>query len=115
MILLPKQEQSETTDGNLRTCVGGPTITWKPWLRNATSLGRGPKKDYVPPHLRCLERQNQFGEYFILKSLELGPSFRSAVPRFPVDDPHYRILARQRSRYTHSYFCTRDEVWGRSA
>ena len=40
------------------------------------------------------------GVYFILKSMELGPSFRSAVPRFPVDDPHYLILARQRSRYT---------------
>src|SRR5215469_16044768 len=59
------------------------------------------KEDYVRPHLRRLERQNQFGVYFILKSMERGPSFRSAVPRFPVDDPHYRILARQRSRYTH--------------
>jgi len=37
---------------------------------------------------------------------------RSALPRFPVDDPHYRILARQRSRYTHYYFYIRDEVLG---
>jgi hypothetical protein len=44
--------------------------------------------------------------------MELGPSFRSAVPKFPVDDPHYRILARQRSRYTHYYFYIRDEVLG---
>jgi len=70
------------------------------------------KEDYVRPHLRRLERQNQFGLYFILKSMELGPSFRSAVPRFPVDDPPYRILARQRSRYTHYYFYIRDEVLG---
>src|SRR5215467_13660721 len=70
------------------------------------------KEDYVRPHLRRLERRNQFGVYFILKSMELGPSFRSAVPRFPVDDPHYRILARQRSRYTHYYFYIRDEVLG---
>src|SRR5215472_5997370 len=70
------------------------------------------KEDYVRPHLRRMERRNQFGVYFILQSMELGPSFRSAVPRFPVDDPHYRILARQRSRYTHSYFYIRDEVLG---
>jgi hypothetical protein len=70
------------------------------------------KEDYVRPHLRRLERRNQFGVYFILQSMELGPSFRSAVPKFPVDDPHYRILARQRSRYTHYYFYIRDEVLG---
>src|SRR6266436_6204609 len=70
------------------------------------------KEDYVRPHLRRMERRNQFGVYFILKSMELGPAFRSAVPRFPVDDPHYRILARQRSRYTHYYFYIRDEVLG---
>ena len=70
------------------------------------------KEDYVRPQLRRMERRQQFGVYFILKSMELGPSFRSAVPRFPVDDPHYRILARQRSRYTHYYFDIRDEVLG---
>jgi hypothetical protein len=70
------------------------------------------KEDYVRPHLRRMERRNQFGVYFILKSMELGPSLRSVLPRFPVDDPHYRILARQRSRYTHYYFYIRDEVLG---
>ncbi len=70
------------------------------------------KEDYIRPHLRRMERRHQFVVYFILKSMELGPSFRSAVPRFPVNDPHYRILARQRSRYTHYYFYIRDEVLG---
>jgi hypothetical protein len=70
------------------------------------------KEDYIRPHLRRMERQNQLGVYFILKSMELGPSFRSAVPRFPLDDPCYRILARQRARYTHYYFYIRDEVLG---
>src|SRR6516164_5335001 len=70
------------------------------------------KEDYVRPHLRRMERRQRFGVYFILQSMELGPSFRSAVPRFPVDDPHYRILARQRSRYRHYYFYIRDEVLG---
>jgi hypothetical protein len=70
------------------------------------------KEDYVRPHLQRMERRNQFGVYFILKGMELGPTFRSAVPRFPVDDPNYRILSRQRSRYTHYYFYIRDEVLG---
>jgi len=70
------------------------------------------KEDYVRPHLRRMERGQRFGVYFILQSMELGPSFRSAVPRFPVADPHYRILARQRSRYRHYYFYIRDEVLG---
>ena len=70
------------------------------------------KEDYVRPYLRRMERRHQFGVYFILKSMELGPSFRSLVPRFPVEDPHYRILARQRSRYTHYYFYIRDPVLG---
>jgi hypothetical protein len=70
------------------------------------------KEDYVRPALRRMERRNQFGVYFILKSLEVGPSFRSAAPKFPVDDPHYRVLSRQRSRYTHYYFYIRDEVLG---
>jgi len=70
------------------------------------------KEDYVRPYLQRMERQNFFGVYFILKSMEVGPSFRSAVPRFPVEDPDYRIIARQRCRYTHYYFYIRDEVLG---
>jgi hypothetical protein len=59
-----------------------------------------------------MERQNRFGVYFILKSMEVGPSFRSSAPRFPVKDPDYRIIGRQRCRYTHYYFYIRDEVLG---
>jgi hypothetical protein len=70
------------------------------------------KEDYLRSHLRRRERQNRFGVYFILKSLEVGPSFRSLVPRYPVEDPNYRIIARQRCRYTHYYFYIRDEVLG---
>ena len=50
--------------------------------------------------------------YFIFKSLEQGPTFRSVAPKFPTDDPDYRILHRNRSRYTHYYFYIRDEVLG---
>jgi hypothetical protein len=70
------------------------------------------KEDYVRPYQQRMERQNRFGVYFILKSMEVGPSFRSSAPRFPVEDPDYRIIGRQRSRYTHYYFYIRDEVLG---
>jgi len=34
------------------------------------------------------------------------------VPKYATKDPHYRILAAQRSRFTHYYFYIRDEVLG---
>jgi hypothetical protein len=70
------------------------------------------KEDFVRPYLQRMERQNRFGVFFILKSMEVGPSFRSTAPRFPVEDPNYRIIGRQRCRYTHYYFYIRDEVMG---
>jgi len=70
------------------------------------------KEDYVRPALRRMERRNRFGVYFILKSMEVGSSFRSSAPRYPVADPDYRIIGRQRCRYTHYYFYIRDEVLG---
>ena len=70
------------------------------------------KEDHVRPWLRRLERANRYGVYFIFKSMEQGPTFRSTVPKFPTQDPNHRILARQRSRFTHYYFYIRDEVLG---
>jgi len=70
------------------------------------------KEDYVRPALRRMERAGRHGVYFILKSMEQGQTFRSKVPRFATDDPNYRILARQRSRFTHYYFYIRDETLG---
>ena len=64
------------------------------------------------PHLRQMERQQRFGVYFILKSMEVGTNFRVAMPKYPSPDPNYRIVARQRSRYTHYYFYIRDQVLG---
>jgi hypothetical protein len=65
-----------------------------------------------PTLLHQQERRKRFGPYFILKSLEQGPKFGVRVPKYPTDDPHYRIVTRQRSRYTHYYFYIRDEVLG---
>ena len=70
------------------------------------------KEDYTRPALRRMERQKRFGVYFILKSMEVGSSFRSTVPKYPTDDPDYRILSRQRCRFTHYYFYIRDETLG---
>jgi hypothetical protein len=70
------------------------------------------KEDYVLPWLRRMTKRNAYGVYFILKSMEQGPSFRVSVPKYPTKDPNHRILARQRSRFTHDYFYIRDEVLG---
>jgi len=62
------------------------------------------KEDYVRPWLRRMERQGRYGVYFILKSMEIGTTFRSTAPKYPTTDPNYRILNRERSRFTHYYF-----------
>ena len=70
------------------------------------------KEDYVQRWLRPLVRAQRYGVYFIFKSMEQGPSFRCTVPKYPTRDPHHRILAPQRSRFTHYYFYIRDEALG---
>jgi hypothetical protein len=70
------------------------------------------KEDYVRPRLRQMERRQRYGVYFILKSMEVGTNFRVAAPKYPTADPEYRIISRQRSRYTHYYFYIRDQVLG---
>lgn len=70
------------------------------------------KEDYVLPALRRMEQENAYGVYFIFKSMEQGRTFRISVPKFPTKDPNHRILAHQRSRFTHYYFYIRDAVLG---
>ena len=70
------------------------------------------KEDYVQRRLRRMQRNNAYGVYFIFKSMELGPTFRISVPKYPTKDANYRILANQRSRFTHYYFYIHDEVLG---
>ncbi len=70
------------------------------------------KEDYVVPALRRMVKNNTYGVYFIFKSMEQGATFRISVPKFPTKDPNHRILAHQRSRYTHYYFYVRDQVLG---
>jgi len=70
------------------------------------------KEDYVLPALRRMEKKNAYGVYFIFKSMEQGRTFRISVPKYPTQDPNHRILAHQRSRFTHYYFYIRDQVLG---
>jgi hypothetical protein len=70
------------------------------------------KEDFVQPWLRRMVKKGTYGVYFIFKSMEQGPSFRVTVPKFPTKDPNHRILAQQKSRFTHNYFYIRDEVLG---
>src|SRR6267143_820197 len=70
------------------------------------------KEDYVLPWLRRMRKKGAYGVYFILKSMEQGRTFRISVPKFPTKDPNHRILAHQRSRFTHYYFYIRDAVLG---
>ena len=70
------------------------------------------KEDYVLPWLRRMRKKGTYGVYFIFKSMEQGPTFRVSVPKYPTKDPNHRILAPQRSRFTHYYFYICDEVLG---
>ena len=70
------------------------------------------KEDQVLPALHQMERANAYGVYFIFKSMEQGRTFRVTVPKYPTQDPNYRILAQQWSRFTHYYFYIRDEFLG---
>jgi hypothetical protein len=70
------------------------------------------KEDHVLPWQRRIAKQDAYGVYFIFKSMEQGATFRVSVPKYATKDPNYRILAPQRSRFTHYYFYIRDAVLG---
>ena len=70
------------------------------------------KEDYVNPALERMKKKGEYGVYFVFKSMEQGRTFRISVPKFPTEDPNYRILRNQTSRFTHYYFYVRDEVLG---
>jgi hypothetical protein len=70
------------------------------------------KEDHVLPWLKRMTRRDTYGVYFIFRSMEQGPTYRVSLPKYPSNDPHYRILAHQRSRFTHYYFYIRDETLG---
>ena len=70
------------------------------------------QEDYARPYCLSMQRRQRFGVYFIFKTMEPGPTFRSLQPKFATEDPDYRIIKRNWSRYTHYYFYIRDPVLG---
>ena len=54
------------------------------------------KEEYVLPYLKQMEQKNRHGVYFIFQSMEQGTCFDVAMPKYPTEDPHYRIIRRQR-------------------
>jgi hypothetical protein len=70
------------------------------------------KEDHVQPYLSRMKRRGQYGVYFIFKSMEQGPTFRSCPPQYATEDPDYRILKKKRGRYAHYYFYILDEALG---
>jgi hypothetical protein len=70
------------------------------------------KENAVLPHLQRMAHRHQHGVYCIFTSMEMGSTFRSQMPRFPTDDPDYRIIRRVPSRFLHYYFYIRDPVIG---
>src|SRR3954447_11398479 len=59
-----------------------------------------------------MERRRRHGVYCIFTGMEMGSTFNSRMPKFPTDDPNYRIIRRVPSRFLHYYFYIRDPVIG---
>jgi hypothetical protein len=70
------------------------------------------KEELVRPRQQRLIRENRFGVYYILQSMEQGWTFRAVAPKFPTQDPNFQFLRKHKSRYTHYYFYIVDEVAG---
>jgi hypothetical protein len=70
------------------------------------------KEDLVRPRQQRMVRQNRFGVYYIVQSMEQGWTFRAMAPKFPTQDPNFQFLRKHKSRYTHYYFYILDEVAG---
>jgi hypothetical protein len=70
------------------------------------------KENFARPFLERMEHRNQHGVYCIIPSMEMGSTFCSLMPKYPTDDPDYRIIRRRPSRFLHYYFYVRDPVIG---
>jgi hypothetical protein len=76
--------------------------------------GKGREQGGVPsgPICSAWSGRIKHGVYCIFTSMEMGSTFTSKMPKFPTEDPNYRIIRRVRSRYLHYYFYIRDPVIG---
>ena len=101
--------------------LAGRTNAYRAWVESYARNHKIPverakkgvsKEDHVRPYLERMEKQNRYGVYFIFQSMEQGSCFKSMPPKYPTDDPNYRIIRRDKRLYTHLYFYLRDEVLG---
>ena len=101
--------------------LGARTQAYRNWVQSFATkrdipiawAPKGARKEtIVAPFLKRMERRQKFGVYFIMQSMEQGPSFRILSPKFPTKDPNHQFLRKSRSRYTHYYFYIRDEIAG---
>src|SRR5207245_10083827 len=51
------------------------------------------KEHHVLPWQRRMARDDAYGVYFILSSMEQGRSLRMSVPKYAIKAPNYRIAA----------------------
>lgn len=70
------------------------------------------KEDWVRSRQQSLIRQNRFGVYYIIQSMEQGWTFRAVAPKFETKDPNFQFIRKHKSRYTHYYFYIVDEIAG---
>jgi hypothetical protein len=69
------------------------------------------QQEEIRPYLRQREKSKRYAVYSILKSLEQGTTFPTP-PKYPTAEPHYRLLVKPRSRFTHYYVYLRDVTLG---
>ena len=137
MIMLSRPDLRRTTDGPEqvvyffrevagfavidKTVLSQRTEVYRKWVEAYAGNHKLPmewaekgvrKEDYVLPHLRRMAKNNAYGGLLHLQEHGAGFHVPFEVPKFPTQDPNHRILARQRSRFTHYYFYVRDQVLG---
>jgi hypothetical protein len=97
------------------------TRQYQSWVANYARNHRIPlvwaekgvrKEDMVRSRQKALMRQNRFGVYYIIQSMEQGWTFRAVAPKFQTKDPNFQFIRKQKSRYTHYYFYIVDQIAG---
>ena len=87
--------------------IRGRKDIWRPWNRCRVAVAwRGGRRGHLSAP-RAGPRGVQTS-----RAWSWGRCFRVRFPKYATKDPNYRILARQRSRFTHYYFYLRDETLG---
>ena len=71
---------------------------------------KGVRKGRCPSLATSNDKEQRLRRLLHLQEHGAGADLPHQHAEYPTKDPHYRILAHQRSRFTHYYFYIRDEV-----